>query len=171
MKQILLLLIVLAFFLLSALAQTDATPSDKIDPSPKCRIFGINMEDLLLSSVEKPYPNSIMSNKLAVCRNGDAIIYRIIKSAMGSSTRSIQRAKLSPKQIDEVKRLLAAPTSQFHSYSAEPNDKESFTNLVFFNGFEYKSHSFSGALPFKAQQLIDFVKIEIKKQQRTIYSK
>jgi hypothetical protein len=131
----------------------------------KCYSVDKSTDILLLKSIEQDSPNSRVYYVLALCKNGDAIRQRYVKNwAIQSATRR----KLTGKQIEEIKQMLASPDSQFQTTSPRPTDKEKFTTFTFFNGIKYVQYNYSGDLPIKAQQVIDFVKAAIQKPQISI---
>ena len=166
MKQILLLPIIFALFLFPVLAQGDESQSVKIDSSLKCRIFGEDDENLLFKSVEQTSPNSKAYYHLAVCENGDAVMYY---HAPERGLKSIKRGKLTTDQIEEIKLMLVIADSQFLPFSATPEDEFKENYLIYFNNDGFQRRNYSGTLPDEMQKVIDFVKAEIRKQQKSIY--
>lgn len=166
MKQILLLPIIFVLFLFPALAQGDQNRTVKIDSSLKCRIFGNNVENLLFYSVESTSANSGTYYQSAVCENGDAVTYLHIQER---GAKSIQRGKLTIAQIEEIKQMLVVADSQFLHLPAAPEDDFKVTDLIFYNGGGFQRRNHSGTLPNEMQKVINFVKAEIKKQQKSIY--
>jgi hypothetical protein len=171
MKRYALLFLALWLLVLSCLAQDKQQSSTGLDGS-SLRWFeddaNRRQDTLLFKSLEYTAPYAGLYFELRLDKDGNAFTARIVPNWAVQNSR---HGKLTAEQIEEVKRMLAAPYFQSPTSPGAPERGERYTAFVFFKGGDYARSDYSGPLPVEVREVVDFVKAEIERQEKLRHEK
>lgn len=110
-----------------------------------------------------PYRGGYYETSLS--NNGKIYAARVTPFAIQNS----RRANLSKSQINEIKRKLSNFFSQNITQSAQPQDEQLYSALVFNDNQKFSRYNFIGQIPNELQEIIDFLKVEFEKSEKQEY--
>ena len=98
--------------------------------------------------------------------NGEAMACRYIKDR---SARCGEIAIFNAEQIRSVEAMLTAEALQSGLISGEKHPHEKITCFIFFDATRQSQLLFTGGLPKQLQDMVDFIKTEVRIRQKSIY--
>jgi hypothetical protein len=117
---------------------------------------------LLFKSLEYAAPYSGLYFELILDKEGNAFMARVVPNWAVQGSR---RGKLSAGQLEEVRRMLAAPYFRSTPSPMKPKSGERYTAFVFLRGSDYARYDYSGPLPAEVREAVEFVSAEIERQE------